>query len=281
MPDPSPLPCSYVYALDVELPTPASAFAAMATGHQAQLREDLSPAWGLGNGDTVSPTPINLTDGAPSGVIPIRVHAVTPEADADSGAEAEHDDADGPGIDVFHDMIAEYGIGPEAPTIEDALSAAISHELIEERCDPACDREATLPDGRIVAVEPCDSVQAQTYRKNGVCVSNFNTPSNFAIDSTAAPFDFLGNQIVIFQCEPGGYEQVLDPNLGWRMITDVLNGKRGTYSFSAVTDPSTVTKSAARALIDAVPRGMLRYRLELAWRNLGRHAKRKRKHRKK
>lgn len=230
----------------------------MAAGHQAQLREDLAPAWGLGNGDTVLATPVNLADGVPAGVIPIRVYAVTPTADAGSGAEAEHDDVDGPGIEVFYDMLAQYGIGPETPTIEDALSAAISHELIEERCDPTCDRTSVIFDGRTVAVEPCDQVQAQTYRKLGVCVSNFNFPSNFAIGSSGAPFDFLGSQSTEFQCMPGGYEQWLDPDAGWQMIT--------------------ADRVQTRESIDVMPSGMARYRAELAWRRLGRHAKRKRRH---
>lgn len=252
------LPHAHVFVLDPDLKTSASAFAIMAPGLETQLREDVAAAWGVGNGDTVSPTAIAVADGAPAGVVSIRVHAVAP-ASADGGALAEHgDDDDGaPTIDVYEDLLAQYGISPETPTLADALSMAISHELVEYRNDSACDRTATLPDGRVVAVESCDQVQAQPYRKRGVCVSNFNLPSNFNLGETpnSVPFDFLGKQTAQFQCEPGGYSQVLDPKAGWQMIT-----------------------ALGRALLDLMPCGMARYRAELASRGLGRRAKRRRRH---
>lgn len=252
---PSPLSQSYAYALDVGLKLPASAFAAMAAGHQAQMREDVAPEWGIGNGDSFSATPVDLGAPALEGVIPIRVHAVAPSSASD-GAEAEHgdDDEGHPVIDVYEDMIAEYGIGPATPTLTDAVSAAISHENVEQRVDPKCDRTATLPDGRVVAIEACDQVQAQTYRKGGVCVSNFNTPSNFAIGETSAPFDYLQRQSSMFETMSGGYSQTLTAS-GWQMTT---------------ADGVPLT----REMIDAVPCGLLRYKLELAWRGLGRPAKR-------
>lgn len=269
------LPHVHAFLLDPGLKTSASAFATMAPGLEAKLREDVSAAWGVGNGDVVQPVALVAGEGAPVGVIPIHIHAITPPADAGQGAEAKHgDDPDGdPTIDVFEDLILQYGIGPETPTAEDAMSCAIDHELTEYRIDPTCDRTSALPDGRVVAVEACDQVQAQTYRKLGVCVSNFNTPSNFGIDGNAAPFDHLGMQLEQFQCEPGGYEQVLDPSQGWQMITADL------VLHKSPREMTEHIRSVLRDVIDDVPNGMLRYRLELAWRDLGRHCKRRRKHR--
>jgi hypothetical protein len=287
---PNPLPQQYAYALDVGLVLPASAFAAMAAGHEAQLREDVASEWGVGNGDTISTTAVNLADGVPEGVSPIRVHAKTPPSAADSGALAEHgDDPDGdPTIDIYEDLIAQFGIGPECPTLEDAVAAAASHELVEQRLDPQCDRTATLPDGRVVAIEGCDQVQAQTYRKNGVCVSNFNRRSNYSIDSDAPPYDFLGNLTVQFQCAAGGYEQILDPEQGWKMITAEHVMQRGRErdlvpsdlggTGGSIFDTEIFPRETTRRIIDSVPNGMLRYRLELAWRGIGRHVKRKRRH---
>jgi hypothetical protein len=271
---PNPLPQQYAYALDVGLTLAASAFATMAPGHEAQLREDVASEWGVGNGDAVSTTPVNLADGVPEGVVPIRVHATAPANAADSGALAEHgDDPEGePTIDIYEDLIAKFGIGPECPTLEDAVAAAASHELVEQRLDPKCDRTATLPDGRVVAIEGCDQVQAQTYRKSGVCVSNFNRRSNFSIDSDAAPYDYLGAQTAQFQCEPGGYEQVLDPEQGWQMITADLVLHR------LPSEMDEHIRGMLREVINHVPNGMLRYRLELAWRGIGRHVKRRRRH---
>lgn len=259
------LPHAHAFVLDPDLKTSASAFATMAPGLEAQLREDVAAAWGVGNGDTVSPTAIAAADGAPAGVVVIRVHATVPAADADAGALAEHgdDNRGNPTIDVFEDLLAQYAISPETPTLADALSMAISHELVEYRNDSSCDRIATLPDGRVVAVEACDQVQEQPYRKLGVCVSNFNLPSNFGLTSgtiltNAPPFDFLGKQTAQFQCEPGGYQQVFDPETGWQMIT--------------------AKENLVRFALDLLPMGMLRYRAELDHRGLGRRAKRRRRH---
>jgi len=258
-------PRFHVFILDPDLKTSASSFSTMAPDLQAKLREDVAPIWGVGNGDFVQATPLAAGEGHPLGAVPIYVHAKAPQDIIDAGALAEHgDDPDGvPRIDVYEDLIAMFGISPQTPTLEDALSAAIDHELTEYRIDPECDRVATLPDGRVVAVEACDQVQAQTYRKGATCVSNFNTPSNFGIGSNSPPFDFLGKQTAQFQCEPGGYEQVLDPDRGWQMITADLAG---------------ATHETLRDKISAVPHGMLRYRLELTWRGLGRGRKRRRRH---
>lgn len=280
MTDTDLLPRVHAFVLDLDLVTAASVFATMAPDFQAKLREDVAPVWGIGNGDVVQATALAAGEGAPVGVVPICIHAKAPTNVADSGTLAEHgDDAAGnPTIDVYEDLILEYGIGPETPTATDALSCAIDHELTEYRIDPSCDRESTLPDGRVVAVEACDQVQAQPYRKGVTCVSNFNTPSNFSIDGDAAPFDFLGKQTAQFQCEPGGYEQVLDPNTGWQMITADLIGSPTVVGTERSVALPSFTRESLRAAIDAMPSGMLRYRLELAWRNLGRHAKRKRRH---
>jgi hypothetical protein len=260
------LPRVHCFVLDADIKTPASAFATMAPDLQAQLREDVAPAWGVGNGDVVQATTIAAGEGAPVGVVPIRVHRDAP--DPDSGALAEHGDlSDGtPEIDVYEALLEQYGISDATPTLADALSSAISHELIEARVDSDCQREATVG-GRTVAVEACDQVQEIIYRKGQTAVSNFNTPSNFAIGSSAPPFDFLGKQPGQFQCMPGGYEQWLDPDSGWQMIT------AQSHLTSKIEDSMRV-----RAAIDAMPMGMGRYRAELAWRGLGRHAKRKKKH---
>lgn len=252
-------PRTHAFVLDAALKTPAPVFTSMAPDLQAQLREDVSPKWGVGNGDIVETTAVEST---PPGVVPIRVHATAPADAADSGAEAEHGDlSDGtPDIDVFEDLILQFGIGPETPTPEDALAAAISHELVEARVDSDCQRQSTLPGGKVVAVEACDQVQAITYKKGGTTVSNFNLPSNFALGLTpednVAPFDFLGAQTEQFQCMPGGYEQWLDPSQGWQMIT--------------------ADRAMTREEVDAMPTGMARYRAELSLRGLGRHSKRKR-----
>lgn len=252
-------PRTHAFVLDTALKTPASAFADMAPGLEAQLREDVAPAWGVGNGDIVQPTAVASVA---AGIVPIRVHAVTPKADADSGALAEHGDlSDGtPDIDVFEDLLLQFGIGPETPTPEAALSAAISHELVEARVDSDCQRQAVLPGGKVVAVEACDQVQAITYAKRGTIVSDFNTPPNFNLgtdqSNLAGPFDFCGKQTAQFQCMPGGYEQWFDADAGWQMVT--------------------ADRAVAREEIDAMPTGMARYRAELAFRGLGRHATRKR-----
>ncbi len=66
-----------------------------------------------------------------------------------------------------------------------SLSSCTSHEILEARVDPELDQVATLPDGRVAAIECCDACEEQGYKKLGVDVSDFSTRANFELSGGA------------------------------------------------------------------------------------------------
>lgn len=212
--------------IDATTTDPAE-LARIAPGLQAQLREDLAPAWGVGNGDTVSGTLYAQAAPQATGAIPMYLRAQAP-AD-EEGALALHRDDAGLAIDIFEDLIAQYGV---------TLSSAVSHELLELSADPECDRTATLPDGRVAAVEICDQVEALSYSKLGVDVSDFNLPSNFGIGGNDPPYDAMNRQTSQFQVLDGGYAQVLGPD-GWQQLG-------GMRAYRAELDRRGLSRGARR-----------------------------------
>lgn len=199
-------PVSHVFVVDPDVTLAESDKPEnIAAGLQAQLREDLAPHWGTDPSDVVraSGTPVPRE-------IKICVHGPAPTQPQYQGALAVHDhDEDGtPIVHCWYELIQQYGA---------SLSSAVSHELIEARLDPEGDRTVILPDGREAALEDCDAVEQLTYRKLGAEVSDWNTKSNFGIDGSAPPFDFLGKVERLFQVLPGGYAQVLTSE-GWQQL---------------------------------------------------------------
>ena len=209
---PAPFPRSYAF-VDYDTGckpgtmTSRDELARIAPGLQAQLREDVAPEWSPFSVADVVRANLDVPPAPGEGKIMLRME---PPPDQ-QGALALHDkDEHGvPIIWVFVGLLMQCGA---------ELSPATSHELLESTPDPEGDAEATLPDGRVVAIEIADQVEAQTYKKNGVDVSNWNTKKNFGIAGGMDRFDFLGNQTSIFQCMAGGYQQVLTAD-GWQMIT--------------------------------------------------------------
>jgi len=199
------LPRTWVF-VDEDAHVDPAELARISVGLQAQLREDLAPAWGIGELDVVLSAASTSDAAVAAKHCQIQLHA---EAPADEqGALAIH------GVDANGNPIAHAYVAL-AQRCGVSLSSCISHELLEASADPECDREATLPDGRVVAVEICDQVEALTYSKNGVEVSDFNTPSNFC--DGPAPFDFLAKQPAAFEVMPGGYAQVRTED-GWQQL---------------------------------------------------------------
>lgn len=85
--------------------------------------------------------------------------------------------------DVAGVIFARVLAGPE-------WTVTLSHEVLEEIGDSTCDIYLPLDDGREQAKESCDRVEGDTYRIDGVLVSNYLLPSAFVPDS-AAPWDKL------------------------------------------------------------------------------------------
>ena len=204
--DPSK-PLSHVF-VDVDAGVPIAELLRIAPGLQAQLRDDFAPEWGVGHQDIVR-VRAHLGDPAPQpGEVQIQLHKDAPPDEA--GALAIHDKtADGtPIIHAYAGLAAQAGV---------SLSSCVSHELLEARADPEINVTATLPDGRVVAVEVCDQVEQLSYIKLGAEVSDFNTKANFGLQGGSAKWDFLGKQPNQFEVMPGGYAQVLTDD-GWTQL---------------------------------------------------------------
>jgi hypothetical protein len=227
------LPRTFAF-VDIDAHVDPAELARIAPGLQAQLRDDFAPAWGVGALDTILPTPMTSEQAVAAGYCQIQLHA---EAPADEqGALAIHG-VDANGNPIVHAYVRLL------ERCNTSLSSALSHELCEQGADPKCDRVATLPDGRVAAVEVCDQVEALTYTKNGVEVSDFNLPSNFGIGGTSAPYDFMGKQENAFEVMPGGYAQVRGPD-GWSQLQSDSMRKS---AYRAELDRLGLSRPAVRA----------------------------------
>lgn len=107
-----------------------------------------------------------------------------------------------PGAAGFHDHVA--GVIFARVKAGDDWTVTFSHEVLEEIGDPTCDLYAPLSDGTEQALEMCDRVEGDTYRINGVLVSNYLLPSAFVPDSTG-PWDKLGQLTKWDGMTGGGY----------------------------------------------------------------------------
>lgn len=107
-----------------------------------------------------------------------------------------------PGALGFHSdvggvIFARVKFGPD-------WTVALSHEVLEQELDPACDAWMPLEDGREQAAEACDRVEGDTYRVGDVLVSNYLLPAAFVPDS-AGPWDKLAQLTRWNDMTGGGY----------------------------------------------------------------------------
>jgi hypothetical protein len=113
-----------------------------------------------------------------------------------AGALGYHDVDDNgkPYIKIGVDVTLDAGL---------SVSSVISHECCELLADQFCQMWAYS--GRsLVALEVCDPVQDQSYRIDGMEVSNYVLPSWFQADSEG-PWDALGELDGPFSYSAGGY----------------------------------------------------------------------------
>ena len=118
-----------------------------------------------------------------------------------------------------------YGfVFPEvARQLEEPWTAAFSHEALEMVADPDVNLMVMGPhpvDARRTVFhwyEVCDAVQGETYRIDGVPVSNFLLPLYFTnTEERGSRNDFLGHShfgrtLASFGANPGGYVGFFDP----------------------------------------------------------------------
>ncbi len=110
--------------------------------------------------------------------------------------------------------------------MKEPWSMTLSHEALELVGDPMCNLlvEGVHPFDRRRHVfhlfEMCDAVQAESYRIDGVEVSNFVLPSYFSMgEQDGRRNDFLGRAcagatLKSFGMNPGGYLNIFDPKSG-------------------------------------------------------------------
>ncbi len=219
-----------------------------AAAQQAQFREDYAACYdGDGIADEVtvgaamsvgameSATSVlsRVQSTVPIDHSPILIWPHVPKGGPD-GAIGVHDRlADGrPVCNIYDDLATKYG---------DAWTSVGSHEALETRADPRLHACVEFDNGEIWDREICDRVEDDTYVKNGVVLSNFNTPACFEpmpqaavhaaelADAAPAPaspakakprekYDFLGKSTRPNEVRPGGYAQRFDPSQGWVQV---------------------------------------------------------------
>lgn len=179
------------------IPDDVLAYAAKACDQQVI---ECAAAWG------VSPTPVAW----------YRSEANLPARDVRIMAIV--DDIDAPGALGYHDFDLGVVYGRVLAQGIAGTSVTLSHECLEELLDPTCDRWMPMPDGRSVALEVCDPVEADTYdvdveildsNPQKVTLSNYILPKWFEPAERGA-FDRLGLLARPFAMTEGGYMIVRD-----------------------------------------------------------------------
>lgn len=136
----------------------------------------------------------------------------------DPGAIAYHtvDEKGRPVCLISWAMVLAEGGSLDGP---DGLVSAISHEILESRVDPTCQRNVRMPDGLVTPLEVCDWVQGMDYCEPGspgIYVANAVGPRFFQIgafgrlDLRSDVADGAVTQA--FQETPEGYHEVEHPD---------------------------------------------------------------------
>jgi len=181
----------------------------MIAGLQAQIDEDFFPAWGL--------TARLVFKAAP----PFEHMGLVIKDSSDEAGDLGYHFREGyPVAYVFakDSMSDGAGIG--------GLTSTVSHEILEMIADPGVNLLAAQPPPeksrratRLFSYEVCDPVEANSYRKKGVSVSNFVLPEWFEPEHKPREMkmDFLGVVDSPFELAPGGYVDMFK-NGKWKTL---------------------------------------------------------------
>jgi hypothetical protein len=200
-----------------------------------QIRQDFEPYWSLGailrleGRSARTPSKQSLADMRGDAVIYLWSGSDVP------GALGYHD-ANNRGIPfgfVFTQLSAE---------LHENWTVTLSHEALELIGDPEANLLVMGPNprdrGKIVFhwYEMCDAVQAETYRIDGIEVSNFVLPLYFTSgEESGGRNDFLGRvhngrTLTSFGINPGGYVGFFNPDTGsmdtFSMTGDAVAARR-------------------------------------------------------
>jgi hypothetical protein len=175
---------------------------------QKQIARDLAPAWGIA-------AELRLV---PRGKTPPR----------EAWWLTLHDDSDRAGELGYHDLTSAglpLGKAFIATACADSVpwSVVLSHELLEMLIDPYINLAAVIRRpraGLLFGYEICDPCRMDTYRIDGVLVSNFVYPAWFESHRPhrGTRFDHLQRVAKPLQLRPGGYSIVNDlaDRKGWK-----------------------------------------------------------------
>jgi hypothetical protein len=177
-----------------------------------QLADDYSPVWGLEAEIAIAARP----EAIPATAWQLVILDDSDQANALGYHELTKSGA--PLGKVFVRSVQESG---------GEWSVAASHELLEMMADPALNLAAEGYDPEspgspaFFAYENCDPVEGDTYRIDGVTVSDFVYPTFFELNPPQhSTFDRLGHLVKPFSLRPGGYMSVLPIGKGhtWKQI---------------------------------------------------------------
>jgi hypothetical protein len=218
---------------------------AMVRACNIQIRDHVAPAWGIDR--------VVVTFHSGTGLSSIQ-EAVP----AGSWVIGVLDNPDQAGVLGWHsqdDQDRIYGEVFAQPSLEDgqstatqgpyAVSATLSHEIIETFGDPLCTAWSDSGRGYLVATELCDPVEADGYPIDGVQVSNFVKPAWFDVLAPAGTsYDYLGKCKGPLSMTKGGYWVQMKDATETQKFGDVLNyfkdtgfDVRGSDDLQAVFSP--------------------------------------------
>lgn len=145
---------------------------------------------------------------------------------------------DQPGALGYHDRTGATPLMKIFPQLDmqdgTPWSTTASHEILETLLDPELSRCVQAPSGHFWALEVCDFVESESYKIDGIDVSNFSLPAAFeppAMVTTATRFDWMGTSTAAFQIKPGGYGSYWD-------------GRKWTQSVKSEKSQSRITLDA-------------------------------------
>lgn len=186
-----------------------------------QIAEDFAPYWGFGatlrlEGKSGRPRRMQPSDMRGDAVLYLQNEVATTS------------------VEGFHDKYFRgipYGVVYKAlaDQIDASWTVTLSHEALELVADPEANLSVQGPDPRHPRnrrrkvyhwFEMCDAVQSETYKIDGIAVSNFVLPLYFtAGNEKGGRNDFLatrhgGKSLRSFGVNPGGYIGFFDPKTG-------------------------------------------------------------------
>jgi hypothetical protein len=184
-----------------------------------QINEDFAPYWGMSASLRVEGRSVAAADDAT--LDDLRGDAILYLATSVSQTD---------GVLGFHDRNARgipfgFVFTDLSDGMEESWSVTLSHEALELIADPEANLLVMGPhpnekEDRVVFhwFEMCDAVQTQTYKIDGVVVSNFVLPLYFTgtrdVDEVGARNNFLNTKLKSFGLSAGGYVGFYDPELG-------------------------------------------------------------------